>query len=381
MKAKSNKAKSKIINSVKIIAMYLPQFHEIPQNNDWWGKGFTDWVSVKDAKSLFKRHEQPKKPYKDRYYDLSDAKNLKWQSSLTKAYGIDGLAFYHYWFSSELQLLEKPAELLLADETIDQPFCFAWDNGSWIRTWSKFEGNAWTPKYDKKADNKDIGMLARLDYGDEKDWRQHFNYLLPFFKDSRYIKKDNKPIFMVLNYSEKVKLKKMCVKWNEWAIQEGLKGIYFIGKQIAGQPGNLLDAEYSYEPLYSGWQTKGAINSIIETKHEKFDHKKRPRVYGYDYIWLKILYNALKCKNKKLYYGGFVGYDDTPRRAERGRIVINQNPKKFAFYLKQLIRITKMQKKDYIFLTAWNEWGEGAYLEPDSTYKYEYLKAIKGCVK
>lgn len=361
----------------KIIAMYLPQYHEIPENNEWWGNGFTDWISVKEAKALFNSHEQPKKPYKGRYYDLSKPNTLKWQSELTKEYGIDGLAFYHYWFSSNLQLLEKPAELLLTDKTIVQPFCFAWDNGSWIRTWSKFEGNAWTPKYDSKESNKQEGMLAKLDYGNEEDWKKHFDYLLPFFQDERYIKKDKKPVFMILNYKEAVKLKKMCHKWKEWAKDAGLNGVYFIGRQIADHPNNLLDAEYTYEPLYSGWQQKSIIKDIIEAKYEKIDHKKKPRIYSYDYIWLKILYHAWKCKTRNVYFGGFVNYDDTPRRAEQGRVIRNGNANKFAFYLKQLVRISMKQEKEFIFLTAWNEWGEGAYLEPDSTNKYEHLKAIK----
>lgn len=168
---------------VKVIANYLPQFHVIPQNSQWWGEGYTDWVAVKQAKPQFKGHHQPRVPLGGVYYSLDDPKVLQQQADLAKKYNVYGFGMYHYWFSSDLQLLQKPAELLLAHPEIDIHFMFIWDNASWTRTWTrKGAANDWAPKFDRTSKGKeDTGILAELHYGTEKDWKKHFDYLLPFF--------------------------------------------------------------------------------------------------------------------------------------------------------------------------------------------------------
>ena len=182
---------------VKIIANYLPQFHVIPENSEWWGNNFTDWVAVKKAKPLFKWHNEPRIPLNNNYYSLDNPDSLKWQANLAREYGVYGFGIYHYWFSSSLNLLTKPAELILNNKDIDINFFFIWDNTSWKRTWSVIKrGNDWAPDFDNaSSQNKNNGILAELIYGEESDWEKPFNYLLPFFKDSRYIKIDNKPAF------------------------------------------------------------------------------------------------------------------------------------------------------------------------------------------
>ena len=140
-------------NDVKVLAMYLPQYHEVEENSRFWGKGFTDWVSVKKATPLYEGHYQPEVPLNNNYYDLSRKESIKWQIDLAKKYGVYGFGIYHYWFSDEKQLLTKPAELILENKDLDIPFFFAWDNASWRRTWSKFRGNAWAPMED--AANKE----------------------------------------------------------------------------------------------------------------------------------------------------------------------------------------------------------------------------------
>ena len=177
---------------MKILALNLPQFHEIEENNEWWGKGFTEWVNVKAAKPLFEGHRQPVVPLNQNYYNLLDRGTIAWQIELAKKYSVYGFCFYHYWFSSKKNLLQTPAELFLADKSLDLKFCFAWDNEPWTRTWSAQEGNAWSPIMDAKVDNHGKKVLVEFDYEDEIGWENHYNYLLPFFKDSRYIKKDNK---------------------------------------------------------------------------------------------------------------------------------------------------------------------------------------------
>ena len=151
--------------TAKIIAFYLPQFHTIPENDSWWGKGFTDWINVKKARPLFHGHQQPKIPQGDNYYDLSSPETIRWQAQLANKYNIYGFCFYHYWFNGKL-LLEKPAEMLLRHPDIPLRFCFSWANEPWARTW----------------DGKSHQILINQEYGNEDDWVKHFDYLLPFFQ-------------------------------------------------------------------------------------------------------------------------------------------------------------------------------------------------------
>lgn len=177
---------------IKLIANYLPQFHVIPENSRWWGEGYTDWVGVRQAVPQYPGQHQPRVPLNENYYSLDDPAVLQWQADLARQYGVYGFGMYHYWFSSELQLLEKPAEILLAHPEIDIHFMFIWDNTSWTRTWvRKGSVNDWAPKFDEQpVSPQESGILAELHYGTEADWKKHFDYLLPFFRDERYIKLD-----------------------------------------------------------------------------------------------------------------------------------------------------------------------------------------------
>ena len=157
----------------KIIAAYLPQFHETKENNEFWGEGFTDWVGVKKAKPQFRGHIQPKVPLDNKYYDLLDVNTIKWQTTLANKYGVDGFNIYHYWFKNGKKMLNKPAELILENKDINIKFFFSWDNCSWVRSWSSIQGNNWTPE----NNNGKKQCLLELDYGDEKQWEKHFNYL------------------------------------------------------------------------------------------------------------------------------------------------------------------------------------------------------------
>ena len=182
---------------MKTIAIYLPQFHEVEENNQWWGKGFTDWITVKNAQPLCAGHRQPRVPLGQNYYDLSNHDVMQWQAKLAKRYHISGFCFYHYWFKDGRKILEKPAENLLEWMDIDMPFCFSWANQTWARTWTNIQNsNAWTGSDYEKSDEEE-GILLRQSYGGKKEWKEHFEYLLPFFKDDRYIQYDKKPIFLI----------------------------------------------------------------------------------------------------------------------------------------------------------------------------------------
>lgn len=296
---------------------------------------------------------------------------------MARKYGIDGFCFYHYWFSSQFKTLTKPAENLLSNPDIDIQFMFAWDNSSWIRTWSKFKknSNAWSPRSDSSAANiDDNGVLAQLEYGDQNDWKIHFDYLLPFFKDQRYIKIAGAPVFIFWNNFQKELLIHMREAWSLWAKESGFSGMYFITRDDPYKDVSGYDALFNYEPQFSGWLNVGFSRRAFH-RLKYLLGKEGLKKYSYDKIWKKILKYA--ASHPESYYGAFVGYDDTPRRGNRGTVVLGQTPQKFENYLGKLYNIAQNQKKEFLFLTAWNEWGEGAYLEPDTTEGYAYLKAVK----
>lgn len=365
------------MKETKIIAMYLPQYHETEENNRWWGKGFTDWVSTRNASALFEGHIQPKIPFGGNYYDLSQPAVLRAQSEQAKTYGIDGFCFYHYWFSSSMKTLTKPAENLLQNPEIDLPFMFAWDNSSWIRTWSKYKSNAnaWSPQKDAgRIGQEDDGVLAKLDYGTEEDWRSHFNYLLPFFKDPRYIKIENKPVFIFWNNFQKDVLLQMRQAWIKWSREEGFDGMYFITRDDPYKDVSGFDGLFNYEPQFSGWLNIG-IGKRAWNRLKYRLGKETLKKYSYDKVWKKIIKYAKS--NPQKYYGGFVSYDDTPRRGAMGKVVVGGTLTKFERYLTELYKISCETEKEFLFLTAWNEWGEGAYLEPDNENGYSNLEAVR----
>lgn len=364
-------------NNIKVIANYLPQYHVIPENNRWWGNGFTDWLAVKKAKPLFLGHNQPRVPLNNHYYSLDDVQEIKWQAELARKYGIYGFGIYHYWFSSDMNLLSTPAELMLHNRDIKINFMFIWDNGSWIRTWSNVRfANTWAPKYDDVAHNDNqSGILAELKYGDENDWKIHFEYLVRFFSDPRYIKLDNKPLFAFFQPSNDFPtIKAMVAYWNELAKDYGFDGIICMTKD--NWRGHNLDYRIRYSPFSPNTFCAGLQNKLNNILCKKL---KRIRSADYDSYWKYILKDS-KSAGKKTFLSGFVDFDDTPRRGKQARMIKGASPEKFEKYIYKLMDISQKQNKEYVFLTAWNEWGEGAYLEPDEDYGYQYLEALKRAV-
>lgn len=373
-----NERVNKIMNNVRLFAMYLPQYHQIEENSEFWGDGFTDWVAVKNSKALYKNHQQPRIPLNGNYYDLSVADNIKWQSDIATSNAIDGFAIYHYWFNENQNLLDTPPKLILENKDIKISFFFAWDNTNWVRSWSRIKGNSWFLKGETNKSGQTI--LVKYEIGRKPQWQKHFEWLLPFFRDERYEKKDNKPIFMILTPSPAIK--EMADFWQILARKYGYEGIHFIYRWDAVHVSysNLIkkDFVFRYEPSNSGWS---GITPRIINKIEQYLGMKHLKKYDFDKIWHHILVYANKNANKNEYYCAFIDYDDTPRRGINGRVVEGMTVEKFYLYFKQLYEISCKQNKDYMFITAWNEWGEGAYLEPDENNKFELLHAIKRVVK
>ncbi len=363
----------------KLIAWYLPQYHCIPENNQFWGEGFTDWVTVKNAMPLFRGHQQPRVPLNNNYYDLSIRNNVEWQAKLAKRSGIYGFGIYHYWFNNEKNLLTKPVEIIHDNKKIDIHYFLAWDNASWKRSWSAVDGNAWAPIVDNnRKDQQDMGILIPYILGNENDWENHFNNILRYFKDDRYIKVDNNPIFVILQYDENIK--KMCQHWNGLAQKHGFNGMYFIFKNKRWFEWDKESVRFNYEPHHDGWLNPTMWERRIERLKKALHIPVGTAIYNYDTIWRRIIKNAVEASQNEL-LGAFVNYDDSPRRSTKGKIVKGASPEKFKKYLSKLIDISEKQKKEFIFITAWNEWGEGAFLEPDMLNKYGYINAIKEITK
>ena len=362
---------------MKIIAFYLPQFHSIPENDKWWGKGFTEWVNVKKAKPLFDNHNQPRVPLNNNYYNLLNIDVLKWQVDLANKYDVYGFCFYHYWFSGK-KLLEKPVELFLENKNLKTHFCLCWANEHWTNTW-------------KNGNSK---IIMEQKYGNKSDWKEHFDYLLPFFKDKRYILNNNKPLLIIYRPELIDCLKDMLSYWNELAIKNGFSGIDFAYQNVSYfLSGKCSEDLFSYAIEYQpNWALElRKFNKIQNIKkkillffeknlkinlREKLQEFSNYNVLNYDDIWNYIL--NMKPHSKKCIPGAFVDWDNTPRKGKRGLVINNSTPQKFEKYLKKLIQKTQEEyEKDMIFLFAWNEWAEGGYLEPDEKNKYGYLEAIK----
>jgi len=381
---------------LKIIAFYLPQFHEIPENNEWWGKGFTEWTNTQKAKPLFKNHYQPRQPYNDNFYNLLDDNVKHWQIELAKKYGIHGFCFYHYWFKDGKRLLEKPVDQFLFNKSLDFPFCLSWANEPWSRRW----------------DGSEHKIIMPQEYGGEKEWIDHFYYLLPFFKDSRYIQNQGKPIFIIYKPELFDSVNKMIDCWQNLAIQNGLTGISFIFQHALLQLTNNKDVSkfdfaIEFEPGFTTSRDRyfisksrkinELVNHIITFKINKLitrsklilnvllDHQKFFKLKyrftvrtekDYDYIVSEAIKN--KPLSEKALPGVFTSWDNTPRRGKNATVYIGSTPKKFKDYLSAQIKRAKyVYKKDMLFLNAWNEWAEGAYLEPDKLFEFQYLQAVR----
>lgn len=371
------------MKKTKILALYLPQYYETDYNSEWWGEGYTEWVACKQAKPLFKGQYQPKLPKDDHYYDLSKKEEISWQVSLAKEYGIDGFVIYQYYSCNNSNygkhngknasmLLEKPTEIIRDNQDLDIPFCLYWANHSWRRTWF----------------GQDPTVLWAQEYGNESDWKEYFEYNLKYFKDPRYILIDNKPVFFIFAVWHFKEIDKFMSCWNVWAKENGFDGIFFIKTDDAHtseQIGN-YNATYRREPFYSFSKGANKIEfglRIIRTRGAKILNKVLRRFnkgiigykYSYDKIWKKIV--DRNDYNSQTIPGAFADWDNTARKQYNSQILTGVTPEKFGFYISKLYRKCNKNDVPFIVINAWNEWAEGAYLEPDQRYGFEYLEQIR----
>lgn len=346
----------------KILAYNLPAFHQIPENDKWWGEGFTEWDNVKRAKPLYKGHIQPLTPLNYFYYDLSKKEDVVKQAYLAKEYGIYGFVYYHYWFNGKM-LLEKPAELFRDSKEVDFNYCFCWANESWCRTW---DGN------EKKE------ILMPQVFGGVEDWESHFQYFLSFFQDSRYIKIDNAPMLFVYSISRIPLFDEMFSYWNRRAIESGFSGIYLVETISPWSP--KVSSEYSkavteFEPMYTIRYEISLKNKIYRWLCKKM---KRTEYLDYDHVWKSILSRKRQYKGRVIFQGVFSQWDNSPRKGKNSIIIKGATSQKFKKYLEKLFyNERKDVSHEFFIINAWNEWGEGAILEPSEQYGFEYAEKIK----
>lgn len=355
---------------MRVLALYLPQYHSFPENDKWWGNGYTEWTAVRRGKPLFSGHIQPRVPLNDNYYDLdkNGVEILKWQASLAREYGVYGFAIYQYYFKGH-KLMYKPMETLLNNPDIDINYCICWANETWTRTWYGLESE----------------VLISQDYGDEKDWREHFDYCLKFFNDPRYIKVDNKPMFQIYKTFDIPELKNMMECFNKWARESGFDGIYVVsGKTAAGVETrqDICNGYYYFEP---GFTLKNDFSKYAQLKYnatvliQSFINRFRKEKKLERMISAKDIIGPIVSRDyKENEFPCLIpDWDNTPRRSHRGLVYKGTNPEYFEKALKILKDKKSGHKNDFVYINAWNEWGEGAFLEPDKDKGYAYLEAVK----
>lgn len=360
-----------MMNKPMTIAFYLPQFHEVRENNEWWGDGFTEWTNVRMAKSLFRNHQQPRIPLDENYYNLLDANTVKWQTELAEKYNIDGFAYYHYWFEGR-KILEKPAERLIKMPDISQKFFFFWANHTWY-----------------KADKGKKTVLLEQTYGGREDWKEHYNYLSSFFKDERYIKICNKPVFGIYVPLDIPQYHEMMKFFIEQAKVDGFDGIYFIEScnSIYMQDNIIAQSKadsilyrqpnYAFEIIRNG-ERKMKLSRYIR----KFcRHFSLPYIEKISYADVARIESDI---DNFVQDGGTVkdsfciscGWDNTPRHGKYGQVVVGLDKPQFKKTFATIYEQSMKREADFIFINAWNEWAEGMMLEPDVQGKYQLLESI-----
>lgn len=345
----------------RLLALYLPQYHPIAENDEWWGKGFTEWTNVTKAKPLFPGHHQPNLPADLGFYDLRVPEVRAQQAEMARKYGIEGFCYYHYWFGGR-RIIERPFNEILFSGKPDFPFCLFWANETWSGVWHG------EPKK----------VLIEQTYPGEADHRRHFETLLPAFKDSRYITVDGKPVFLIYRPNNIPNLRNTMNLWRQMAIDAGLPGLHLI----ANRP------DPDWRPKDHGFDAcitsrMPALRPWI-TWHHPFKRLKRnfdlwrgyPTVYQYKDIVNTFLSN--QSSDEDDYPVVVPNWDNTPRSGANGLVLQGATPELFRTHLRAAIYISKKYapERSFVFIKSWNEWAEGNYLEPDRRFGTKYLNVI-----
>lgn len=379
----------------RVIAFYLPQFHPIPENDKYWGKGFTEWTNVAKARPLFRGHYQPRIPADLGFYDLRMPEIREAQAELAREAGIEGFCYWHYWFGNGKQLLERPFNEVVASGKPDFPFCLAWANHDWsTSTWKK--------------GMKD-GMIAEQLYLGYEDNALHFNTLLPAFRDQRYITIDGKLLFLIYDPYRFVHVEAFMDDWQKLAKENGLPSFYFVAMCNSTNTrirlpeggigeGRVIPDLKSSAKVYNDFLSLGfdGINSLGKSRAEMIVAGKYRRAIKfklhesfsflptikYDYPKVVKHFFAPEDSWDNVYPSIFPGWDRTPRTGDQEGVYINATPEYFQRHIEQALEVIKDKQPEHriLFLRSWNEWAEGNYVEPDLKYGHGFLDAIHNAI-
>lgn len=379
----------------RVIALYLPQFHPIPENNRWWGPGFTEWTNVAKAKPLFKGHVQPKIPADLGFYDLRLPEVRQQQADLAHEAGIEGFCYYHYWFGGK-QLLERPFNEVLASGKPDFPFCLCWANHSWSnKTWNR------------KSNMQSNSMLIEQTYPGYDDDYNHFMNVLPAFRDKRYITIDGKPVFFLYNPWEHTRVKEWIVTWRKLAQENGLPGLHIVSMCDAtltfklnqdGTKSRVLPNVESSQDLFQTVLDMGfdAVNCIGMRRGEMLSEGRMlnlcktilrkaglPIGKFFDYSRTVKGFFPPETKWENVYPTIVPQWDRSPRAATLDGIYTHATPKAFEEHINDALTYIEKKAPEHriMVLKSWNEWGEGNYVEPDLEFGHGWLEAIKNTIQ
>lgn len=349
----------------RVIAYYLPQFYPTPENDQWWGEGFTEWTNVRNARPLFPGHDQPKIPDDLGYYDLRLPETRQSQAELAKQFGVEGFCYWHYWFGNGRRALDRVFNEVLASGQPDFPFALAWANHSWYHK-----------KFSRSGTDK---LLIQQEYPGIEDERMHFNAVLSAFKDSRYIRVEEKPLFVIHNPDEIPEIKSFLANWQKWAIDSGLKGIHFvaistgandIGRylKMGFQAVNTIRLYHFFKKI--SWPVRLYLKVLKKWKNwgSIVDYSRASRYFFRPEDRLEEVYPTL-----------IPNWDHSPRSGRQDHIFINAHPEAFKKHAESVIQGIQNKSREHkiVFLKSWNEWGEGNYIEPDRKYGRQHLEALK----
>lgn len=348
----------------RVIGFYLPQYHPIPENDAWWGKGFTEWTNVVKARPLFRRHYQPHLPADLGFYDLRVPEVREAQAELASRHGIEGFCYYHYWFNGK-RLLERPFDEVLASGQPDFPFCLAWANETWSRRWLGEERQ----------------ILRKQTYSSEDD-RNHAIWLTSALSDPRYIRVQGRPLLMIYRPRDLPDAKRTTDRFRDECVRSGIPEPYLLGvnAHCAGLDCRSIgfDGTLDFEPqlgaLPDAFHDRAKISKLM--RNLRFGVIS-PRLKIYDYSSAREI---MRSGNRDIpsYPCILVGWDNTPRRGAAGIIVVNSTPDQFGSGLSEIINsaVSKAYDDRLVFINAWNEWAEGNHLEPDLSNGRGYLEAV-----
>lgn len=355
----------------RLIAFYLPQYHPFKENDEWWGKGFTEWTNVGRAKPMFRGHVQPKVPRDLGYYDLRVPETREEQARLAKYAGIEGFCYWHYWFGNGKRLMERPFNEVLETGKPDFPFCLGWANHSWsAKNWN-------TNDVRGRVDR----ILIEQTYGGVEDYTLHFKTMLPAFQDKRYMKVDHHPLFVIWQPELIPNFKEFKDTWNRLALENGLETFYFVGfaygskkvKEIEELGLNALCVDYMYEAFLD----KMNLFNIYKRKVLKFFRIPKPLKLPY-HKYVGYCIRQYEKANEKILPCVVSNFDHSPRSKGQACVLTQQSPSEFVNLLEKVVQLFSRQKSDspLVFIKSWNEWGEGNYLEPDMEFGDEYIQTM-----